>query len=91
MINDHLARAERHVAQGEQHILRQRELIDALQRKGDDTSLAEDLLRRFEETQRMHIADRDRLRSALKHPPEYSWKGSSVAFEAPAPKCKKIE
>ena len=65
MLLDHLAQAERHVAQGDGHILRQRALIDRLHRDGHETSVAEDLLRRFEEIQRMHIADRDRLRREL--------------------------
>lgn len=44
MIADHLAQAERHVAEGQAHIKRQRELIVELQRDGHDTREAQRLL-----------------------------------------------
>jgi hypothetical protein len=60
-----LAEAERHVAEAEQHIIRQRQVIDDLDRHGHDTESARYLLRQFEELHAVHVADRDRLRSEL--------------------------
>jgi len=65
MILDHLAQARCHVAMGEKHIASQREVIAALERNGYDTSGAEELLATFEELQRMHVADQDRLQNKL--------------------------
>jgi hypothetical protein len=65
MIEEHLRQAEEHIALGEQHIARQREILAELQRDGHDTAQAEELLATFEETQRMHIADRDRIQDEL--------------------------
>jgi hypothetical protein len=62
---EHLAQTERHIAQGERTIAAQRELVTALERAGKHARTACDLLRQFEVTQRLHIADRDRLRSEL--------------------------
>ena len=61
----HLALAERHVAEGEQHIAKQRALVDGLARDGHDTTLALELLREFERTQASHVAERNRLRAEL--------------------------
>ena len=61
----HLELAERHVAEGEQHLARQRRLIAELERDGHDTALALELLREFERTQASHIQERDRLRAEL--------------------------
>jgi hypothetical protein len=61
----HLAMAERYVVDGERHVDRQRELIGELKRDGHDTVLATQLLRSLEESQALHIADRDRLRKVL--------------------------
>jgi hypothetical protein len=53
LLLQHLAQAERHVAEGEQHLLRQEELIAELDRDGHDTEEARvildggDLLRYF--------------------------------------------
>jgi len=66
---EHLAQAERHVAQGELHLIRQREIIDELERGGHDTASARDLLLKLEETQALHIADRDRIRAELVRAP----------------------
>jgi hypothetical protein len=65
LILNHLALAETHVAQGEEHIIRQRNIIETLARQGHDTTAADELLRQFEETLAAHIADRDRLRAEL--------------------------
>ena len=65
MIADHLAQAERHVAEGQAHIKRQRELIVELQRDGHDTREAQRLLDTFIALEAAHTADRDRLRGEL--------------------------
>ena len=63
---DHLALAEKHVAQGEQHLARQRKVLETLARDGHDTATAADLLRTLEATQALHRAERDRLRAELR-------------------------
>ncbi|MGE3873589.1 MAG: hypothetical protein AB7F74_11600 [Parvibaculaceae bacterium] len=65
MILDHLALAERHVAQGRQHIAQQKQIIIALESGGHDTTEAKRLLLNFEDVQKMHLADRDRLKKEL--------------------------
>jgi hypothetical protein len=47
----HLAQAERHVAEGDQHLLRQEELIAELDRDGHDTEKARVILDTLRETQ----------------------------------------
>jgi hypothetical protein len=71
MIEEHLAQAERHVAQGEQHIARQREIVAKLT-SDDHADAAEEaraLLAQFEEMQKLHVSDRDRLREELGRQP----------------------
>jgi hypothetical protein len=65
VVEQHLAQAERHVTEGENHIARQRELIDELASGGHDLKAARDLLAQFEDVQTLHVADRDRLRAQL--------------------------
>ena len=65
MLAEHLYLAERHVAQGEQHIERQRQIIHDLACGGHDTTEAKRLLTQFEELQSLHIGGRDRLRQEL--------------------------
>jgi hypothetical protein len=60
-----LATAERHVKLGERHLSRQRELVAYLIRYGRDAAAAEALLATFEQSQALHVADRDRLRDEL--------------------------
>ena len=62
---EHLALAERHVAQGERIIGRQHEVVAKLECFGHDATQAWNLLRVFQESQAIHIADRDRLRKEL--------------------------
>lgn len=57
-----LAQAERHVADGEKTVARQREIVARLERDGHDASTARELLSAFEESLVMHKADRERLR-----------------------------
>ena len=61
MILDHLRLAESHVSLGQEHIVRQRQLVAELKRDGHDPGDAGKLLAQFEELQAMHVADRDRL------------------------------
>jgi hypothetical protein len=58
---EHLRQARDHVAQGEEHIRRQRALIAQLERDGYETALAKQLLATLEETQVLHEQDRERL------------------------------
>ena len=57
-----LAQAGRHVAQGEVILARQRAMITAWERNGRNVALCKEFLSVFEDSQRWHIADRDRLR-----------------------------
>ncbi len=70
-LTEYLAQAERHVAEGEHQIACQLEIIDELERSGQDTRAARDQLAHLEEMQRLHLADRDRLRAELQKYPPY--------------------
>ena len=61
-----LAEAERHVAEGEALVARQRDLIRKLERDGHGTRAARLFLKSLEETQALHIADRDRVRAQFR-------------------------
>src|SRR5215472_6956160 len=65
LLLDRLGQAERHIREGERHILRQREIIDELERHGRGqtrtANMAREILLAFEMTQSTHIADRERL------------------------------
>jgi len=65
MARQRLEQAERHVAEGERHVVRQRELAAELKRDGRDFRLAIEVLHQFEQTQELQVADRDRLRKEL--------------------------
>ncbi len=65
MIEQHLALAEEHVALGERHIRAQITRIAALERLGADRTEARNLLARFEASQSLHVAHRDRLRGRI--------------------------
>ena len=69
MLVNHLGQAERHIREGERLILRQRQLVDELERHGHGQSqtanLARDVLQSFETTQSAHIVDKGRLKQAL--------------------------
>jgi hypothetical protein len=56
-----LQEAESRLHRGEQVIARQREAIGTLERRGQDAADAKSLLRRLENRQARHIADRNRL------------------------------
>jgi arginine repressor len=63
-----LVRTEEHIGADERHLRRQQSLIEELERRGQDTTYARSLLRGLQEMQAMRIADRDRMRAALKNP-----------------------
>ena len=69
MLLDHLALVERHVREGERHLLRQREIIAELERHGRGDSqtakMARETLASFEMGQSAHLDDRVRLLLAL--------------------------
>jgi hypothetical protein len=65
MLRDHLRLAERHVAEGTEHLRRQRAIVAGMEREGQDASLARDTLALFEKSQATHLADRDRLRAEI--------------------------
>ena len=75
MIIDHLARAERHVAEGAVRVLRQRQLLTELICDGLPSLQSKLLLKTFEELLVLQIADRDRL---LKELDESTLAGSSM-------------
>ncbi|KRQ12198.1 MULTISPECIES: hypothetical protein [Bradyrhizobium] len=45
---EHLAQSDRHIATAEQHITKQRLLLDNLRAEGHDTKVAEEMLTGFE-------------------------------------------
>ena len=65
MLERRLAQAERHIAEGESRIARQREIILDLASGGHDLKQAKELLAQFEDMKSKHIADRDRIRAEL--------------------------
>jgi cell division protein FtsX len=69
-LEEHLAQAERHVALGARHLVRQRVIVADLERDGHvaAAATARDLLRQFEDVQALHVSDRDRLRRELGRP-----------------------
>lgn len=79
MIERRLAEAEDHVAVGEKHIARQKDIVAELERDGhaEAAQTARDLLATFEITQKAHIDDRDRLRAELAASQEASRSGNS--------------
>jgi HD superfamily phosphohydrolase YqeK len=66
LLREHLAEAQRHVVEGAHHLARQRALIAHLRSEHSRlAAAAEDLLKNFEQTHAMHIADRNRLQAEL--------------------------
>jgi hypothetical protein len=71
MLQEHLEAAERHVAQGREHIAHQCELIAELERDGHHQAAAKaaSMLETYMELQGLHEEDRDRLLNALGEDP----------------------
>ena len=68
MIRRHLELAERHVAEGKQHIGRQRETVARLEQRSPDSltlRTACELLQAMDSAQNLHIAEVNRLRELL--------------------------
>jgi hypothetical protein len=66
MLQRHLELAERHVAEGEKHVARQQEIVAGLERMHRESvtlQTARELLQEMQYAQRLHVADRDRLRA----------------------------
>jgi hypothetical protein len=61
MVRAHLAEAEQHIALGERHIARQIEIIAGLERGGNSTLLALDLLATYRKLQEAHVAHRENI------------------------------
>jgi hypothetical protein len=57
MLEEYLRQARAHVERGKEHVIRQRALVEELERDGHDTTMARLLLRTFEETEGMLLAD----------------------------------
>ena len=70
MAENPLEMAERHVAEGARHIARQRRLLAWLEQvhpgKSESAKVARDILATFEKIQTLYVADRDRLKQALR-------------------------
>ena len=64
-LEENLAMVDRHVAGGEAHLLRQRQLVSDLLRDGLDTTESEKFLAQLEALQAMHLEHRDLLRLEL--------------------------
>lgn len=65
ILEDHLAAAERHLAEALCEVANQREHVVQLERDGLDTAEPTRLLRQLEELQALHVADRERLLKEL--------------------------
>jgi len=65
LIEKRLAHAERHVANVERDVARQRMVVAGLELCGRDTSRATSLVRYFEELHAAYVAYRDLLRKEL--------------------------
>jgi hypothetical protein len=65
LLEEYLARAERHVAERERTLARERERVAGLERDGRDATSARDLQASYERILALHIAERDRLRESL--------------------------
>ena len=60
---DHLALADREVADGESHIAREEQMVSDLDRGGHDTKLALETLATYRRMQAEHIAHRNSLQN----------------------------
>jgi hypothetical protein len=57
--------ADRHVDQGERHVLSQQGVLDKLHKLGASTQLAQELLEEFEATLASHRAHREQIKADL--------------------------
>ena len=63
---EHLAEAERHIAEGEDRIRHQLRIIEDLERDGHDSALARQLLDTLKRTHTLHIKQREFIIEELK-------------------------
>ena len=84
---EHLELAGDHIAKGAQHLAKQKQLIERLQREGLPTDDAEEPLRRFEATQRSRPTSRERiegeLATAYRNPLDVESQTPGTAIELP--------
>jgi hypothetical protein len=62
----HLELAEKHYRQGLLTLARQRQILSELERDGQDTLLAETILKQVEQSQATHMLYREQLQAELK-------------------------
>jgi hypothetical protein len=65
LLEKHLTQAELRVSEGVARLVQQRQIIEELAAAGRDTDLANSVLHLLEQTQALHVTDRDRLRAEL--------------------------
>jgi hypothetical protein len=65
VITERLAQTDRRVAEGRVRVLRQYQLIEQLERDGQDTTRALRLLGQYDNLLALHVANRDRLVARL--------------------------
>ena len=65
LLKDHLAQAERRIAEGKDHVERQRQIVEEAVGRGEDARRSTALLELFEEALATHVEERDRLRNEL--------------------------
>ncbi len=80
----HLVEAERHVSDWERLVAHQRRTIAKRRRDGHHTELAMQLLEEMENSLRLHVQERDRLRQEMASnvQPQVLKKGSVAAVSA---------
>ena len=61
----HLEQANRHIAEGRERIAAQRARVALMERRGHDTGLARDFLRRFEKTLEQMLEHRELILRAI--------------------------
>lgn len=64
-LQQQLALAEQHVADGAKLIAKQRQTLGELESSGYDSEVARATLKQYEELQKLHLADQERLRNEL--------------------------
>ena len=65
VLKQHLALAEKHIAEGVVHVEQERQIVEELKRRGQDVRRSADLLELFKETLADHISERDRVLEEL--------------------------
>lgn len=66
ILEQHLARAQQHVIEGMDHLVRQEEVLAELERDGHDTAEALKILATLRDTQRQHEQEVQRIAAELK-------------------------